>query len=840
MASQLKVVFFVPTKREWLWINGKTENYEEGALVDFTDTERNLKLLKTSIEGTKVMESFFGFSYENARANEKKIRLKYVLENEICETDHDIRVIRKTRPASVEYQVQLSNAQVPPLWKSKSQGGLVPGVEADDLLNPEDIEHANYDDPEVANGLYWPKKFVLWFGKCEQTGDFWHGVLNDDNIENYDDGHRIKRIYESMCDSRGASKRTGPTDVAKAILKYKGEASGEKVVIECDGVILKTKMSAGTLNQIKNGETNILLYGPPGTGKTFALNEFRSYLTSNLEANIITIDETNTRAPLQAASKIFEPSELNMPGKIKVWWTTFHQGVTYEDFVVGLRPRPEEGGITLEPRAGILLEAMEHARGDPDGGGKSTPNTSVIIIDELNRGNVEAILGDFITAMDKDYRAPYKDEKLDYNSPMSIPMIFNNINGTTEEHELGGKAKKSEDVRFASSGETKPIPLFSGGYKVPQTVIIVGTMNSVDRSIKPLDNALERRFVKVRCDPEYGVIRGTAARFGQKLLWISNDCIIQEFPDDGMDKTIGHSLMMKRETGLNTIQECYEEWRKHVVPVLIKRFKGRHQQLTDRLSKNFPLLAEASKKHLPDQDRFSFKKVLKDCSRGNKSSERDFVNEMFVPKVGKEVVANLIENGVFEDTLFKNGEEEKEFSITVDGVEWQQTSEEDGTETETTEVPEEEWNDWESVFTGKTLRQVVESNQSVEEPEEDDLEDINGHLDAHIERPLAGEERAEALIDLHLLVAHNTIHGFRANNQSRSRFTEYLTEEEKQNYEAANSAEAQKEILAGARAARTQKWIEKMGGAFIKDNKWDRRRVIKYFKENGVVLEDDT
>ena len=86
-------------------------------------------------------------------------------------------------------------------------------------------------------------------------------------------------------------------------------------------------------------------------------------------------------------------------------------------------------------------------------------------------------------------------------------------------------------------------------------------------------------------------------------------------------------------------------------------------------------------------------------------------------------MANLIENGVFEDSLFKNDEVTKEFSITDVRVEWQQTSEEDGIETEPTEVPEEEWDDWESVFTGKTLRQVVESNQLAEEPEEGEIED---------------------------------------------------------------------------------------------------------------------
>lgn len=840
MPSQLNVVFFVPTKREWLWINGKSEVFGEEDFQDFADTEKNLKLPKSAIKDEKVTDSFFGFSYENSRAIEKEIILKYIDENgEVCATTHLIKVNRK---GEGDFQVQFSNRNLPPLWKSKSQGGLVPGVEADDLLNLEEIDNPNYDDPEVANGPKWPKKCVLWFGKCEQTGDYWHGVLNDENIGAY--AEDIKEIFDMMCDSRGARRnnRTGATEAGKAILTYRGAVEGRKVVCKCGGVRLSTKMSAGVLDKIKNGETNILLYGPPGTGKTFALQEFRSYLSSNLEMSVITIDETNTDAPLQVAQKMFEPAELNMPGEIKVWWTTFHQGVTYEDFVVGLRPRPEAGGITLEPRAGILLEAMEHARGETAGDGKSTPNTSVIIIDELNRGNVEAILGDFITAMDKDYRAPYKDEKLDFTSPMSIPMIFNNINGTTEPHGLGNEAKKSQEVRFASTGETKPIPLFSGGYKVPQTVIIVGTMNSVDRSIKPLDNALERRFVKVRCDPDYNVIRGTAARFGQELLRASNEAITQEFPDDGMDKTIGHSLMMKRKTGLNTVEECYEEWRKHVVPVLMKRFKGRHQQLKERLSKILPLLYPvASKTDLPDQEQFEFKKVLRTVKgiEGSQNKLRDFVCEM-LPKKKEDILANLIENGVFEDSLFEKDEVKKEFSITDEYlVKWHQSSDED--ETEPTDVPEEEWDDWKSAYTEKSLREVVESKQQVES-EDGEIEDNEegGGDGGDDQQPLQlnEDEIAEANNDIYLIDARaDPPDGFDSKKSVRDGFKEYLNDEEKQRYDGTN-AQGQKDVLRGARAARTEKWIERMGEPFEGDTKYARNKVKRLFQSNGVNLED--
>jgi len=717
MPSQLTAVFFVPTKREWLWINKKQEEYGVGLNDDNDIGEKQIKIAKTYHKDTSLTKSFFGFGYAQARADEKTIILNYFDSDGIQQqVGHAIKCSKK---GDGDFQIRLSTRNLPPLWKSKSDGGFV--ANEDDLLPVDEIENANYDDRETSNGIYWPEKTVLWFGKCEATGEFWHGVLNDENIDAYDE--EIREIYESMCDSRGVRRGDRTTAVVGDFIKYyRGPVEGNKVRV-FDGAKLETQMSTGVLEQIKNGETNILLYGPPGTGKTYALQELRKYLNSGLEQEAVTIDVSNPDAPLQLSQQFFTPSEMNMPGKIRVWWTTFHQGVTYEDFVVGLRPKTDQGGITLEPRAGILLQAMHHAMGEEENlenGIASNPNTSVIIIDELNRGNVEAILGDFITAMDKDYRAQLEEGVLDYNSKMTIPMIFNNINGTEETHPLSINSKNSQPILFASDGTKQKIPLFDGGYIVPQTVIIIGTMNSVDRSIKPLDNALERRFVQVRCDPDPEVIRGKAASFGSHLLKIANECIRDEFPDDGEDKTIGHSLMMKTKTkDLNSVEECYEEWRKHVIPVLIKRFRGKHVQLRTHLQKKLSLFKhENLKEKLPNDASFGFKSLIGKIKIKNANHRLcQFVLEMHEgEKKGKETISNLIENDVLENTLFKKGEDEQVLIIQDDTVEFS-VKEDDGTITQTT-IEENDWDDWKSVYTEKSLKVLMESESEDDEEEE--------------------------------------------------------------------------------------------------------------------------
>ena len=203
-------------------------------------------------------------------------------------------------------------------------------------------------------------------------------------------------------------------------------------------------------------------------------------------------------------------------------------------------------------------------------------------------------------------------------------------------------------------------------------------------------------------------------------------------------------------------------------------------------------------------------------------------------------MANLIENGVFEDSLFKNDEETKEFSITDEYlVKWHQSSDED--ETEPTDVPEEEWDDWKSAYTEKSLREVVESKQQVEseDGEIEDNEEGGGDGDDD-QQPLQlnEDEIAEANNDIYLIAARTgPPDGFYCKQSVRDVFKEYLNDEEKQRYDAAN-AQGQKDVLRGARKARVKKWIEKMELTFDKDDRSSRTKIMNFFENNGVNRED--
>ena len=147
----------------------------------------------------------------------------------------------------------------------------------------------------------------------------------------------------------------------------------------------------------------------------------------------------------------------------------FHPSYDYTDFVEGLRPCSDNDDVNDESSDDIAQNVQSSIVGfrREDGIFKSlckeaiiNPNkTYVLIIDEINRGDISKIFGELFYSIDPDYRGEMNKVKTQYQNLVS-----------------------KDDV-------------FADGFYVPKNIYIIGTMNDIDRSVESMDFALRRRFV---------------------------------------------------------------------------------------------------------------------------------------------------------------------------------------------------------------------------------------------------------------------------------------------------------------------------------------------------------
>jgi 5-methylcytosine-specific restriction protein B len=197
----------------------------------------------------------------------------------------------------------------------------------------------------------------------------------------------------------------------------------------------------------------------------------------------------------------------------------FHPSYAYEDFVQGLRPDLKQTSLRYELQQGPFLRIARDAAQEPD-------TFYVLVIDEVNRGDPARIFGELLYALE------YRDE------PVTLP--------------LGGELI------------------------VPSNLVIIGTMNSVDRSVALVDYALRRRFGFVRIDPDPGVIAtvrssGLLAEAGPIVLERFNKWLGQRLD---REHVLGHSFFLTPAIPDDADDAFDRLWRLDIHPLLEEYFFG--------------------------------------------------------------------------------------------------------------------------------------------------------------------------------------------------------------------------------------------------------------------------
>jgi 5-methylcytosine-specific restriction protein B len=200
----------------------------------------------------------------------------------------------------------------------------------------------------------------------------------------------------------------------------------------------------------------------------------------------------------------------------------FHPSYAYEDFFEGFRPRPGEtqGSIMFDLVPGPLRRMAALADADPT-------RPYVLVIDELNRANLAKVFGELYFLLEYRTRA------------------------------VGLQYSPDED------------------FSLPRNLLVIGTMNTADRSIALVDQAMRRRFDFVPLFP------GKAPLTAMLRDWLAANAIPATAADlldelngrlGDPESAVGPSYFMSERA--RTLAGLERIWRTAIIPLLEERFAG--------------------------------------------------------------------------------------------------------------------------------------------------------------------------------------------------------------------------------------------------------------------------
>lgn len=319
------------------------------------------------------------------------------------------------------------------------------------------------------------------------------------------------------------------------------------------------------VNEVTDYPLNQILYGPPGTGKTWSTVSRAMAIVEGVREDEVEKEDRD------AVKSRFDA--LQDAGQITM--ATFHQNYAYEDFVEGIRPVlgvDGSGQVAYELRSGVLRNIADEASKQYHAG---EAKKFVLIIDEINRGNIARIFGELITLVEESRRLGRED------------------------------------------ATTATLPYSGENFGVPENLYIVGTMNTADRSIALLDTALRRRFKFVEVMPKPSLIDRVVEGVNLRNLLEAMNGRIRFLLD--REHQVGHTYFLD----VGDLEGLKSTFQKQILPLLQEYFYDDWRKIDAVLGwngfvKTVKCPGELKGKDLVDDDRDAYDVLSFDDSEWEK------------------------------------------------------------------------------------------------------------------------------------------------------------------------------------------------------------------------------
>ena len=409
--------------------------------------------------------------------------------------------------------------------------------------------------------------------------------------------------------------------------------------------------SAATQNQDKDSSQasaphhplNLILYGPPGTGKTYNTLFHALAIINNQSID----DLIAKKCPGKTSKDILTKEQYTLfkdefDEKVKtgqIMFTTFHQSMSYEDFIEGIKPIPVDDKIVAihennvksetkitqdgdgtttisnlsrmkyEVKEGIFKKLCDIRAFLKDAKNKNVQfdleNGNIFTIDKIEEaivycknsqsGEVPVGIEEIFTLLKMNNKTKQEEEQKQEQSHLFAiaivkkflekknVIIIDEINRGNVAQIFGELITLIEDNKRLGNDEaiTATLPYSQKPFGVPNNLYIIGTMNTADRSVEALDTALRRRFsfeeMMPKLDKVAEDVKGIPLRDVFKVI-NQRIAVLKD-----REHQIGHSYFMKCKTW----EDIKAMFKNEIMPLLQEYFYGNYESIRLVLGEGF-------------------------------------------------------------------------------------------------------------------------------------------------------------------------------------------------------------------------------------------------------------